>query len=305
MKIKIGVGPGVGGAAGMDAEAFNGMIDSCERIGWDSIWFSERVGGDILDPLAAMAVAIGRSDRLKYGFSVLVLPGRNPVLLAKELATMDVLSKGRIVPVFGLGSPLPSEHQIFGVERKERAARTDEATRLITRLWTEDDVTFEGRYYSVENFTLRPKPVQQPHPDIWFGGHSEPACRRVGRIGTGWLPSFVSPTEYKAKVELIKAEAEANGREIEEDHYGALVAYIPPGREDAAETVLGLIAARRPEVEASDIIATGGDADLRTKLEELIAQGATKFVVVPAVPPVDWGDELKRVYDNVVAPLES
>jgi probable F420-dependent oxidoreductase len=304
VKIRIGVGPGVGGAAGMDADIFNNFIDAAERIGWDSIWFSERVGGDILDPLAAMSVAIGRSDRLKYGFSVLVLPGRNPVLLAKELATMDVLSKGRIVPVFGLGSPLPSEHEIFGVSPKERGRRTDEATQLITKLWTEDNVTFEGKYYSVTDFTLRPKPVQQPHPDIWFGGHSEAACRRVGRVGTGWLPSFVAPSEYKAKVELIKQVASEHGRELEEDHYGALVAYIPPGKEDVADTVLSVLKLRRPELDPADIVGIG-DEGLRARLEELIAQGSTKFVVVPAVPPSDWGDELQRVYDNIVRPLEN
>src|SRR5437763_5102304 len=102
-KIKVGFGPGVGAAGGMDGEAFFGLIDALERVGWDSIWFSERAGGDILDPLAATGVAIGHSRKLKFGFSVLVLPGRNPVLLAKELATLDVLSKGRLVAAFGLG----------------------------------------------------------------------------------------------------------------------------------------------------------------------------------------------------------
>ena len=304
-KIKIGVGPGIGASAGMGADGFFGLIDSCERIGWDSLWFSERIGGDVLDPLAAMSVAIGRSQRLKYGFSVLVLPGRNPVLLAKELATMDVLSKGRIVPVFGLGSPLPDESAVFGIDRKERAGRTDEATQLMVKLWTEDNVTFEGKFFTVRDFTLKPKPVQKPHPDVWFGGHSEAACRRVGRIGTGWLPSFVSPSEYKTKLDLIKAEAERHGREIEDDHYGALVAYIPPGREDVTETVLSVLAARRPETDARDIVVTGGDDNLRVKIEEFITQGGSKFVVVPAVPPVDWDDELKRLYDNVVVPLES
>jgi probable F420-dependent oxidoreductase len=304
MKVRIGVGPGIGASAGMGAEGFTNLIDSCERIGWDSIWFSERVGGDVLDPLAAMSVAIGRSQRLKYGFSVLVLPGRNPVLLAKQLATMDVLSNGRIVAVFGLGSPLPSEHEIFAVDPRERGRRTDEATRLLVKLWTEDDVTFEGDFYSVRNFTLRPKPVQQPHPDVWFGGHSDAACRRVGRIGTGWLPSFVAPSEYKGKVDLIKSVAEESSREIEEDHYGALVAYIPPGREDVTETVLSVLAARRPEVDARDVLVTGGDDELRARLEEFVTQGGTKFVVVPAVPPVDWDDELARLYDSVVKPLE-
>lgn len=305
MKVRVGVGPGIGAAAGMGAEEFWSLIDACESIGWDSLWFSERVGGDVLDPLAAMGAAVGRSRRLKYGTSVLVLPGRNPVLLAKELATLDVLSNGRIIPVFGLGSPLPPEHELFGVARSERAARTDEAVQLMVRLWTEEDVTFRGRFYSVTDLTLRPRPVQEPHPDVWFGGHSDAACRRVGRRGTGWLPSFVAPAEYKAKVDAIKEEAARNGREIEEDHYGALVPYVPEGREDVAETVLSLIAARRPEVDAAEVVVTGGDGELRARLESFVTQGATKFVVVPAVPPQDWGEELKRVYDNVVEPLES
>ena len=309
MKIRIGTGPGVGAGAafgGPDGGArFLDYLDASERIGWDSLWFSERVAGNLLDPLAAMGVAIGRSGRLKFGTSVLVLPGRNPVLLAKELATLDVLSNGRIIAVFGLGSPLPSEHELFGVTRRERAARTDEAVQLIVRLWTEDNVTFEGRFFSVHDVTIGPKPVQEPHPDVWFGGHSPGACRRVGRIGTGWLPSFVAPSEYKAKVDLIKTVAAENDREIEEDHYGALVAYIPPGGESMTETVLHVLSARRPEVDPRDVLITGGDGELRAKLEEFYTQGGSKFVVIPAVPPADWGDELQRVYDNVVRPLEN
>lgn len=304
MKVRVGVGPGVGAAGGMDAEAFFGYIDACERVGWDSIWFSERVGGDLLDPLAAMSVAIGRSERLKFGFSVLVLPGRNPVLLAKQLATMDVLSKGRIVTAFGLGSPLPDESAIFGVDRKERAARTDEAAALMQKLWASDDVTYHGRFYSVENLTLRPKPVQVPL-DLWFGGHSAAACRRVGRFGTGWLPSFITAGEYKPKVDLIKEEAARNNREIEEDHYGALIPYVPFDKQDQAQAILAAIAARRPEVDPSQVVVPGGDDELRARLESLVDQGATKFVVVPAVAPSDWGDELQRVYDKVVRPLEN
>ena len=305
MKIRIGFGPGVGASAGLGADEFWSIIDACESIGWDSLWFSERVGGDVLDPLAAMGAAIGRTRRLKFGTSVLVLPGRNPVLLAKELATLDAPSGGRIVPVFGLGSPLPSEHELFGVARGERAARTDEALELIVKLWTTEDVTFEGRFYSVHDLTLLPKPVQEPHPDVWFGGHSEAACRRVGRLGTGWLPSFVAPSEYKAKVDLIKEEAARRGREIEDDHYGALVPYVPPGREEAGEAVLAAVAARRPGADARELVVLGGDERLRAHLDSFVTQGATKFVVVPAVPPLDWGEELRRVYGEVVVPLEN
>jgi probable F420-dependent oxidoreductase len=305
MKIKIGFGTGVAGAMGLGAEGFWSIIDASESVGWDSLWFSERIAGDIPDPMAAMGAAIGRSKKLKFGMSVLVLPGRNPVLLAKELATLDVLSNGRIVPVFGLGSPLPSEHELFGVKKAERAARTDEAAKLIVRLWTEDNVTHEGRFFSVHDLTLGPKPVQKPHPDVWFGGHSEAACRRVGRIGTGWLPSFVAPSEYKAKVDLIRAEAETNGREIEDDHYGALVPYVPAGASDRVEQILEVLKLRRPDVDPRDVIALDGDGELRARLEDFIAQGASKFVVVPVVPLPDWGDELARLYDAVVKVVEN
>jgi alkanesulfonate monooxygenase SsuD/methylene tetrahydromethanopterin reductase-like flavin-dependent oxidoreductase (luciferase family) len=180
---------------------------------------------------------------------------------------------------------------------------TDEATELIVRLWTQDDVTFEGRFFSVRDLTLRPKPVQEPHPDVWFGGHSEAACRRVARLGTGWLPSFIAPSEYRPKMEGIQVEAEALGREIEDDHYGALVVYLPNG--EAPDALLDLVRRRRPEVDPHEIIATGSDEDIRTRLAEYIEAGATKFVLVPATPPANWGEELERVYEKVVSPLEN
>src|SRR5439155_23829520 len=98
-----------------------GVVDACESLGWDSIWFSERVTMDVPDPLVMMAAVAGRTARLKFGPSVLVLPGRNPVLLAKELATIDRLSAGRLVVAFGLGAPAPSEHEVFFVDRTEQA----------------------------------------------------------------------------------------------------------------------------------------------------------------------------------------
>lgn len=303
MKVKVGFGLGMTATGGSPGETLLGVIDACEEIGWDSIWFSERVAGDVPDPLAAMAATAARTRKLKFGPSVLVLPGRNPVLLAKELATIDALSGGRFVAAFGLGSNVAPEHEIFAVDRRERAARTDEAAALIRRLWTEDNVTHEGRYYRVRDLTLRPRPAQQdPPPDIWFGGHSDAACRRVGRLGTGWLPSFIAPGEYRAKVDRIRAEAEACGREIEEDHYGALLAYV---RDPAAgERVLELAARRRPEVDPRGVVVIGGDDELRARLEAYIDAGATKFVVVPAGPPPDWREELARLHEKVVRPVE-
>src|SRR5947208_5825199 len=184
MKIKIGFGLGTTAAAAVDGESFWSIVDTCESLGWDSLWFSERVSGPTFGPLASMAATAGRTRRLKFGPSVLVLPGRNPVLLAKELATIDVLSSGRLVAAFGLGVEDPQEQAVFGVvDRKEAAARSEEAVRLIQQLWTETDVTREGRYFHVRNFTLLPRPTQRPCPDVWFGGNSRPALRRTAEIG--------------------------------------------------------------------------------------------------------------------------
>jgi probable F420-dependent oxidoreductase len=304
VKIRIGFGPGVA-AAGMDAATFWRVVDDCESIGWDSIWFSERATADVLDPLAAMAAAAGRTRRLKFGTSVLVVPGRNPVLLAKELATIDMISGGRLIAGFGLGAPVASEHEAFGVDRSEAPARTEEAVRLIRRLWTEEGVTHEGKFFRVSDLTLRPRPATQPHPAIWFGGHSTAALRRVGTIGDGWLPSFVGPSEYKAKADLVREFAALSGREIEEEHYGALVAYAAPWFRDDVGPVLEAIAKRRPDVALEDVVVVGTHEALRARLEAFVDQGASKFVVIPLGRPRDWSEELARLRHSVAQPLES
>ena len=120
MKIRIGFGTGA--RTGVETQdSFRLLVDELERLRFDSLWVSERLAGPGPDPLVAMSMAAARTDRLKFGMSVMVLPGRNPVVTAKELASLDVLSGGRLVPAFGLGAPQLAEHQAFGVRREERA----------------------------------------------------------------------------------------------------------------------------------------------------------------------------------------
>ena len=157
MKIRIGFGLGTRTLTN-DADTFGAFVDVLERLRFDSLWLSERLTGDAPDPLVALAYAAGRTKKLKLGTSVLVVPGRNPVVLAKELASLDRLSDGRLLPAVGLGAPVPAEHRAFGVDRKERSAWFDEAIGLMRRLWTEDDVHHEGKRFHVEGVTLRPRP---------------------------------------------------------------------------------------------------------------------------------------------------
>ena len=290
MKVRIGYGLGTRSLTN-DAGRFAAFVDALEGCGFDSLWLSERITGDCPDPLIGLAVAAGRTTKLKLGTSVQVLPGRNPVLLAKEWASLDRLSNGRTLPAFGLGVADPREQQAFGVARGDRAKWFDEALPLIRRLWTEDSVDHDGERFHFEAVSVRPKPVQQP-PDVWLGGLAPSELRRIGRLGDGWLPSFCTPADIERSRPVIETAASDAGRELDSEHWGALVAYTEG---QIPDLVAAAIAARRPDLDhPSDVIAAGIDG-LRDRLEGFLAAGASKFVIVPLSEPDDWDAELSLV----------
>lgn len=298
-KIRIGYGLGTNSLTN-DSERFGGFVDDLERLGYDSLWVSERISGNSPDPVVAMAFAAGRTRKLKFGMSVMVLPGRNPVLVAKSLASLDRLSNGRLLPAFGLGAPNLAEWPAFGVGRKDRAPLFDEALPLIRRLWTEDTVTHHGDRYAFDDVSVLPKPTQTP-PDVWLGGTAPSELRRTGRLGDGWLPSFTTPAEVAHGIDVIKQVAAEHGREIEEDHYGVLVAYR---RGPLTDAYVKAARARKPDVDPHEIIPDGLAA-ARARLEEFVAVGASKFVLIPVTEPAHWDAELEEVASEVVRPLEN
>jgi probable F420-dependent oxidoreductase len=298
VKVRIGMGLGTQTLAG-DAERFGGFVDALEQRGFDSLWLSERLTGPAPDPLIALAVAAGRTRKLKLGTSVLVVPGRNPVVLAKELASLDRLSGGRLLPGVGLGAPVPAEHRAFGVDRRARAGLFDEAVSLMRRLWTEDDVHHDGDHFHVDGVTLLPRPLQQPI-DVWLGGTAPSELRRTGRLGDGWLPSFTVPDEVESGWATITRVATEHDRAIDPEHLGVLVLYSRGGLPDAIARVIG---ARRPELDPHDVVPTSIEG-LRRQLERFIAVGASKFVVVPLADPADWDAELSELAETVL-PLET
>jgi probable F420-dependent oxidoreductase len=274
--------------ASADAGSFAALVDALEDLGFDSLWLSERATGPTLDPLVALGVAAGRTTTLKLGTSVQVLPGRNPVLLAKQWASLDVLSGGRALPAFGLGVVDPIEQQAFGVAREDRASRFDEALPLMRRLWTEDTVEHHGTWFDYEGVGIGIRPVQQP-PDVWLGGRAPGELRRVGRLADGWLPSFTTPSEVAAGREVVADAAATAGRAIDPEHWGALVAYAPT---EVPPAVLELVAKRLPGVDPVEVVPVGPDA-LRRTLEGFIAVGFSKLVPVPFGATIaDWDAEL-------------
>jgi probable F420-dependent oxidoreductase len=285
VKVRFGIGLGTSNVLGEPA-VFARLVDALEEMRFDSLWISERATGRTLDPLTALAFAAGRTSRLKLGTSVLVVPGRNPVLLAKELATVDVLSGGRLLPALGLGTPDPREHQAFGVTRGERARWFDEALPLMRRLWTEERVTHEGARFRVDGISLWPRPVGRM--EIWLGGRTPAEYDRAGRLSQGWLGSFQTPAEAGAARAAIEGAAAKHGRTVDDDHFGTVLVYA---RDTIGDPVLERLARIRPNTPIESIVPTGEDA-LGASIAEFVRHGITKFVLIPAAPPSTWDDEL-------------
>lgn len=301
MKIRVGFGLGV--RTSLNDESFLDVVDALEELHYDSLWVSERIGSDCPDPVVAMSVAAARTKKLKFGMSVMVLPGRNPVLLAKQMATLDRMSNGRLLPAFGLGVADAAEQQAFGVDRKERAKIFDESLVVMRKCWLDDRVEHEGTYFRFSGLRVEPKPRQQP-PDVWLGGIAPSELKRVARLGDGWLPSFVMPDEAATGWDTISAHAADVGRAIDPEHFGVLIPYRFAPLPDALAAGL---AARRPDLADPGVLIPNGWDGLVERIREFISVGASKFVVLPLVEPAGadaWMKHLEEAAD-IVIPLQN
>jgi probable F420-dependent oxidoreductase len=292
MKIRIGVGLGAGGA---DSAVFTDAVQHMERCGFDSLWLSEVLATPVIDPLSGLAYAAGVTRKLKLG-TTMTVTGRNPVRLAKQLATIDRLSAGRLLLVFVPGLTDRFEDQALGVPVKERGAWIEEVLPLVRRFWSEESVSHRGALFCYDGLSVAPKPLQEPL-EVWLGGTARSALRRAGQLGEGWLPSLCTPEEAAAGRAAIEAAAAEAGRRIDPEHFGISLAYavaaIPPAQ-------VARIAKRRPGVDPSALIPVGYTA-LRELLERYIDVGFSKFVLRPAEPPPAWPDELARLADGVLS----
>jgi probable F420-dependent oxidoreductase len=176
-------------------------------------------GGDALDQLSLLAFAAGRTRSLRLVTSVMILPHRNPVLTAKMLATIDVLSRGRVTVGAGVGW-LREEFEALGSpDFDRRGSVSDEWIRIFKTLWTQSPASFEGQFYRFAPLKCLPHPVQKPHPPIWIGGHSKPALRRAARLGDGWHPVGgiaavpLRPAEMRASLDELHRLTEKEGRD--------------------------------------------------------------------------------------------
>jgi probable F420-dependent oxidoreductase len=268
--VKVRIGISLGAAEPAD---FAAAVDLLEASRVDSLWLPETVYTPAVEPFTGIAFALARTTRLKAGSGISVLPGRHPVLVAKQLASLAGLAPGRVLPVFGLQPAAPAERDLFPVPAGQRAAVFDEALTLLRLLLTSPSVTFSGSFFSVDGASVGPLPGKPL--DIWLGGTAPAGLRRVGRLADGWLGSLLTPDEAGAAVRVINEAAGAAGREVEPDHFGLS---IPVAFGPVPAALAASIARRRPGTAPADLVADGW-AGARRMIAAYVEAGLSKFVV--------------------------
>ena len=302
MARTIAVGVGIMEYPFDTAAGFWKWVDLCESGGIDSIWQTDRMISrtPILECMTALAAIAGRTKRIKFGVNVVSVAMRDPVLLAKQCATIDVLSQGRLLPGFGIGSPRGPEWIAMHLDPKTRGRTTDEALEIIHRLWSGEKFDFDGRHFKLTGAQIAPTPVQADLP-MWIGGSSDAAVRRTAKYGTGWQSGAETPATVGQVIADIKTAVVAAGRHIDEDHYGAALAYRFGGLDDpGVSKVLEEYKARTGR-EGRDYFAMGDAELIANRIAEYVDVGACKFILRPvATGDADMYAQTKRLIEDVL-----
>ena len=301
MSVKIGLG--IGASPFKSGQAFFRWVDLCEDAGIDSIWQSDRLVSrePYLESLSTMAALAGATERMRFGMSAVVATLRDPLLLAKQCASIDFLSDGRLLPVFGVGAEKAPEWSATGQTPRRRGRRADEILEIVRRLWTEDSVDFDGEFFQYKGAQIAPRPIQNPLP-LWIGGSSAAAIERTARIGTGWLAGIQTPEEVQPVVEAIRSASLKKGRPIPEDHYGATFAYRFGTNEDPIVSALNR---KRGASARPGFLVVGSDQDILDRISAYREAGISKFVLIPiAQGDEDLLEQTRRLIGEILPQAE-
>ena len=276
MKVRIAVGLGT---TMPGADEFADLVAALSGVGLDSLWVSEVLTGPGPDPLIALATAAQLSPRLKLGTTMLI-PGRNELRLAKSLATLDVLSRGRLLMTFVPGLAYGPERGAIGVPVAQRSAAIDRTLPRLRRWWAGE---------AVDGIAISPRPVQDPL-EPWLGGLAPASLARCGRLADGWLGAACTADEAAAAREAVNDAAREAGRHVDQEHFGISVGYTHQPLDD--RQLAGLAARTRGRaVDPRRLVPVGYQA-LREMLESYIGAGMSKFVLRPMFGPPSWPAEL-------------
>jgi probable F420-dependent oxidoreductase len=300
--IKIGIGFGQWQYGLPEPELLCRYAETAEAVGLDSIWLSDHIvtRNPTLDITCLFAMIAARTKRMKMGPSVLTLPARNPVHIAKTYATLDYLSGGRMIMAVGSGSDL-RDLAASGVPVEERGKRLDEGIEILRKLWTESHVTYRGRFYQFEDVTIEPKPQNGPL-DIWIGGKSDAILKRVARLGDGWFPALTTPAEFRHDMDKLVAFGEERGREVNPREAGVLLlTHITEDREAGWRTVAPFLRNLPMAPEALvERCLVGPAKECQEKLAAFVEAGCSKFVLRPSCPPAEVLAQIEAYAEQIL-----
>jgi probable F420-dependent oxidoreductase len=300
--IKVGIGFGQWQYGLPEPSLLCQYAEEAEAAGLDSIWLSDHIvtRNPTLDISCLFAMIAGRTKRMKMGPSVLTLPARHPVHVAKTYATLDYLSGGRMIMAVGSGSDL-RDLAASGVLAEERGKRLDEGIEVLRRLWTESHVTHHGRFYHFDDVTIEPKPLDGPL-DIWIGGKSDAILKRVARTGDGWFPALTTPAEFKHDMQKLIGFGEELGRTVNPREAGVLLlTHITEDREKGWRTVAPFLRSLPMPLEELQLrCLVGPAAECVAKIGDFVEAGCSKFVLRPSCPPQEVLSQIELYGANIV-----
>ncbi len=271
-----------------------------ETLGFDALWIGEHIAFHIptFDAVTAMAAVAARTTHIGIGIAALLLPLRPAAAVAKAVATLDVISGGRVRLGVGVGGEFPKEFEAVGVPLKARGVRADEAIAVLRALWAPGEATYQGRFVKFEDVRMEPKPVQVGGPPILVGGRSIHAIRRAARFGNGLMPYLYTPEQYADACrtladETIRARRDPNALTV------PMYQFIYVADSDAEAQ--GIMASRLENVYRQPFdrlvgkyCTVGTPATCRAHLQAYVDAGVREFILTP---PVTSPDECRRQLD--------
>lgn len=277
-----------------------------DRIGLDSLWVGDHIAFaiPIMDPLLQLAQAAAISERLSFGTSVYLLPLRHPTAVAKQVATLDRLTSGRLFFGVGIGGEFPNEYAACGVPVKERGARLSEGIEVLRKLWSGDEVSHGGQFYPFEKVQMLPEPMQAGGPPIWCGGRSEAALKRAGRLADGYVSYVVTPDMFRSSLDIIEQSAEQAQRKASRFDTAHLLFFRI---DDDFDTSWDIATEHLSERYASDFrkpakkyCGLGRAEDIAETIQAFRDAGVRQFIMDPVSPPEQRHEQIERFAKEVL-----
>ena len=282
--------------APVDLDLIDQHLRRTEALGYESTWTQDGPLGTMqtLDPLTLLAHAAGVTERMGLGVSVLVMPWRDPIHLAKMMATIDQLSRGRAMLGVGIGGQQEA-YPAFGITPAGRVSRFEESLELLKLLWTQSDVTFDGRFWQLTGATVEPKPVQNPHIPIWFGAHVDAGLRRAARLGDAWMGAGASSGDaFKVAIAQMREYLSEYNRDADTYILGKRVyVAVDESREVAGRKLEKWFASyyHAPDM-AREVSVFGTASEVADGLGELVAQQPDMLMLNPVYDLLEHAERL-------------